>query len=348
MRIVIILFFTLVSFILYANDYTNDLWEYKKIEEGEIYLKKDFGKIPVLCFHKIGLEERYSITAGEFEKLLIYLNQNQFYLISDKELIDRDFSMVPTGYKPIVIGSDDASEGNFLYKTTGDLETGKIKYLETKPIIKENTMVYLLEKHIPKVNGKINFTFYISFNGVPFRQTGDYEFNNIYYKNNPILKYKFNYLLDNFFVGVHTFSHPVTKETDPKDFKQELDIYYDIMESYVGDRIKEIDTLAYPYGCADLKPEMEEMINGYRYKETFIKGGFDFNGYFSKSPYTGIVNKYDISRLGVDNKNIDKVYYFLENTKLYVNYRKFFVKSAEGLDKYNINSADDIEVNKWK
>lgn len=344
MRRFYILIFIFINFILYSNDFSQDNWSFKKIDGGEVYYKKDFGKIPILCFHKIGNEERYSITVENFENFLIYLNKNKFYLLSDKELIQKDFSMIPTGYKPIVLGSDDASEGNFLYKTNGDIETGKVLYSGSEPVIEENSMVYLLQKHMKRLNSKINFTFYIAFNGVPFRQTGGFSFNNNYYLNNPVIKEKFNYLLDNFIVGIHTFSHPVTKDSNPVDFKLELDTYYKIMESYVGERIIEINTLAYPYGCADLNPEMEKMITNYKYKDASISGGFDFNGYFSNSPYTGKVNKYDISRLGVDNKNIDKVYYFLENVKLYKSDRVFKVKAEANLEKYNVVSTDKVEV----
>ena len=71
------------------------------------------------------------------------------------------------------------------------------------------TMVYLLEKYLPKVQGKINFTFYTSFNGVPFRQTGGTTSFGENYRDIPIVGYKLNYLIDNFYIGIHTVTHPI-------------------------------------------------------------------------------------------------------------------------------------------
>ncbi|MBN2617958.1 MAG: hypothetical protein JXR64_06565 [Spirochaetales bacterium] len=280
-------------------------------------IKSSNGKIPVLCFHIIGDGERYEISPDNFEKLLIYLNKNNFFVISDKEFINKDFSQVPNGFKPIVLGSDDASEGNFIYKTDdNDILNGRISNLDN-PEIDEKSMVGILKRNLAPRDGKINFTFYVSFNGIPFRQSGGESFGSNY-RNNPIVANKFNYIIDNFILGIHTVNHPVTKDTSVSDFKNELVLFYEIMETYVGEKYKMIDTLAYPYGCADLKPEMQQMIEDFNYKGQTIIGGFDFDGYFSKSPLTNNINKYDISRLGVDNYNIDKVYGFLENVKLFV------------------------------
>lgn len=347
MRLISVLLFLWPIF-LFSSELNPDEWAYRETKNGRVYFKKDMGRIPTLCFHKIGDEERYAITPENFDRFLIYLNKNKFYLLSDKELINSDFSLVPTGYKPIVLGSDDASEGNFLYDTDEDFVNGAVLNLNSSPVVSENTMVSILEKNIKPVNGRINFTFYISFNGIPFRQTGGYDFDNELYKGNPLIKKKFNYILDNFIIGNHTFSHPITKNSSALDFKIELDTFYSVMESYIGERISEIDTLAFPYGCHDLKPEMEKMLKAYSYKETKIIGSFDFNGYFSNSPFSGTVNKYDISRIGVDNKNIEKMYYFLENIELFESKRVFKVNSIEGLESYNISENDIVEVLKWK
>lgn len=337
-----------IPFFLYGSEQNNEQYAFKDIGNGRIYYKKDLGRIPTLCFHKIGDEERYAITPKNFEEFLTYLKSNKFYLLSDEEYINKDFSMVPTGYKPIVMGSDDASEGNFLYETEGSSETGKVVGWESNPILKDDSMVYLLEKHVEPVNGRINFTFYVSFNGIPFRQTGGYGFKGEAYLGNPIVKSKFNYLLDNFILGNHTFSHPITKDTSAIDFKKDLDHFYNIMESYLGERISEISTLAYPYGCHKLGSEMEKMIRNYKYKNVKIIGAFDFDGYFANSPFSGTVNMYDISRIGVDNKNIQKMYYFLENIELFESKRVFRVNRKAGLEKFNINENDEVEDLGWK
>lgn len=342
--------FILIGFSVFADISLDELgnsaeWDRKDFGSITYFTKKDLGKIPVLCFHKIGENPRYEITADNFEIFLKYLILNNFYPLSDKELIKQDFSMVPTGFTPIVLGSDDASEGNFLYKTVnGDSINGIIDYSLGNVELEHESMVYLLNKYLKPSNGTINFTFYISFNGIPFRQTGGQESSGKYYRGLDVVRTKFNYLLDNFIVGIHTTTHPVTKDSSVSDFKWEIDEFYTILNEYVGDKISLIDTIAYPYGCAVLKPEMRKMINSYTYKGTSIIGGFDFDGYFSKSPYSGSVDNYDISRFGVDNQNINNLYGFLENIKLFSTERVIVVKSKDDLLGIDYNEHDTIIV----
>ncbi len=339
-----------ISINLYSEISLTDLQDssvWSRQDKGSVsyFTKKDIGKVPVLCFHKIGEEPRYEITADKFEEFLKYINNNKFHILSDKELVLNDFSMVPTGYTPIVLGSDDASEGNFLYKTLGgDTINGELDYSTGELQLEGSTMLSLLEQYIEPVNGKINFTFYISFNGIPFRQTGGKAATGEYYRGIDIIGSKFNYLLDNFIVGIHTVTHPVTKNTSAVDFKWEIDEFYNILDSYVGDKTKLINTLAYPYGCADLKPDMRDMIKGYNNGGLNIIGAFDFNGYFSRSPFSGKVDNYDISRLGVDNQNIQNVYGFLESVKLFNTNRVLVVKSRGDLDGVLYNDSDIIIV----
>lgn len=340
-----------VSFFLVGQttDELNNSSNWSKHVEGSIeyYTKKDLGKIPVLCFHKIGTESRYELTATNFENFLIYLNDNKFYPLSDKELINRDFSKVPTGYTPIVLGSDDASEGNFEYKTsTGDRIHGPIDLETGKPELLKDTMVYLLEKHLSKVNEKINFTFYISFDGLPFRQSGGQESTDKYYRGLDVVGTKINYLLDNFIVGIHTVTHRVTKDITVEDFEWELNEFFDIMNEYVGSRVNEINTLAYPYGCADLDPKLREMIVGFRYGSgSLVIGAFDFDGYFSRSSFDSRFDNMEVSRLGVDNQNIERVYGFLESVPLFNTKRVIVVKNKEALNGVNYNDEDTIIIN---
>lgn len=324
-----------------------DVWS--KQTDGSVvyYTKKDYGKIPVLCFHKIGPEGRYEITADNFEKLLIYLNNNSFYILSDKELIKKDFSKVPSGFTPIVLGSDDASEGNFEYKTIddGNRIDGLIDLSSGKPELLEDTMVYLLEKHITPVENRINFSFYIAFDDLPFRQSGGQNSTAEHFRGLDIVGTKINYLLDNFIVGIHTVNHRVTKDISVEDFKWELNEFFDIMYDYVGNRVNEINTLAYPYGCADLDPKLRDMIANFSTDSgATVIGAFDFDGLFSKSPFINQYDKYEISRLGVDNQNIDRVYGFLENVPLYKAERVIVINNENLLDEILHNDKDIIIV----
>lgn len=318
-----------------------EVWQEHKSGNVTIYNRRDLRRVPILCFHIIGEAERYEITPENFSNLLIYLNGNKFWLISDKEFINQDLSSVPTGYKPIVLGSDDAAEGNFLYKADGDISSGDIDLSDV--VIEKNSMVEILQRHIKPRGGRIPFTFYISFNGLPFRQTGGYDTNRDY-RDNPVIEHKFNYLLDNFILGNHTYGHPVTKLTAAEDFKTELDKFYDIMQTYVGNRVTEIDTLAYPHGCSELKSDMREMLKSYNYDGVSILGGFDFDGYFSTSLYSPALDNLDISRLGVDNKNISRVYGWLESVPLLVSERVLVVEESGDLEGFNYSEQDQILI----
>lgn len=349
MKVFLLSLFLLCSTLLFSEVTLDQLQgsDWSSVKDGDItyYTKKDLGSVPILCFHIIGEKERYEITPENFKNFLIYLNSHNYYAISDKDFISRDFSKVPTGFTPIVLGSDDASEGNFIYKTEGDSVTGAFDmssgHLEQEP----ESMVYMLEKYLEPEDDKINFTFYIAFNGIPFRQTGGEEATGEYYRGIDIVGQKFNYLLDNFYVGIHTITHPVTKNTSVSDFKWELDEFYNVMYSYVGDRINLINTIAYPYGCAVLKPEMESMISNYDTRGVDIVGGFDFNGYFSHSPFSSKVRDLDVSRFGVDNKNIQNLYGFLESVKLFNTTRVIVVKDRDDLKGIKLSESDTILVN---
>ena len=339
-----------ISFFTYADITLSDLdnssvWNKTVDDNVTYYTKKDYGKIPVLCFHKIGEEKRYEITADSFESFLIYLNENKFFVLSDKELLSRDFSKVPTGYTPIVLGSDDASEGNFLYKTTTeDSENGVIDISSGQAELQEDTMVYLLEKYLAPVDGRINFTFYISFDDVPFRQTGGQSSKEEYYQGLDLVATKFNYLLDNFIVGIHTVNHRVTKDISVSDFKWELDEFFKIMRGYTGDRVSMINTLAYPYGCADLDPELRNMILNYDNNGLNVAGAFDFDGYFSQSPFHNSFDNLEVSRFGVDNQNIDLLYGFLESVPLFNTTRVVVVDSEADLKDVLYTDDDQIIV----
>lgn len=315
-------------------------WNVRDVEGGSIYtrtLKK--GKVPVLCFHKINNEERYGLTPEAFRDLLIFLKENRFYVISDKQFINTDYSEVPTGYRPIVLGADDASEGNFIYKA----KEGVILRDENgKPEIDPLSMTGLLDTHLGKENGQGNFTFYISLDKIPFRQTGGISSYGPHYRGIPVVQEKLMYLRENYIIGIHTVTHPVTKNSSVEDFQWELKEFYTIMEEYLGEGIRDITTLAYPYGCGDLKPELEKMIREFEYKGVKIAGAFDFDGYFSPSPDTGLVNMYEISRLGVDNKNIKKVFWFLENVVLYENERVIVIDNPDDLNRWTLQPGDRI------
>ena len=114
------------------------------------------------------------------------------------------------------------------------------------------------------------------------------------------------------------------------------------MEEFVGEKIIEINTLAYPYGCGDLTKDMENMILNYNYKGMKLLGAFDFDGYFTISPNNPNFNRYDISRLGVDNRNIEKVYNFLKTIDLMEQERILEFPNGRPNSSVFISSKEDV------
>jgi hypothetical protein len=45
------------------------------------------GYIPVLSFHKLGEQDDFELTKERFEEFLIYLNANEFHIISDRQFL---------------------------------------------------------------------------------------------------------------------------------------------------------------------------------------------------------------------------------------------------------------------
>ena len=125
-------------------------------EEDVTFLaeKADAGVVPILCLHKISREEDYALTPDRFRNLLRYVDRNGWYLVSDLQYIQGDFSRVPTGFKPIVMGSDDASHGTLIYQTRGDRQYGTVKRLFGKPLIDKDSMVAILERYVKREEGR--------------------------------------------------------------------------------------------------------------------------------------------------------------------------------------------------
>ncbi|MBI9098086.1 MAG: hypothetical protein JEY91_06390 [Spirochaetaceae bacterium] len=278
--------------------------------------KEGQGYIPVLSFHKLGVNNEFELTKERFEDLLIYLQVNGFHVISDKQYFSEDYTHAVNGKKLIVMGSDDGSTGVFYYKTENDVKTGNFIMDHGQYIISHNSMVYFLNKHLPREEGRGNFTFYITFDAIPFRQTGGGGNPGPPYTSMFALLSKLNYLEKNYYIGNHTANHLYTEELQESEFIEEVKGFYDIMESY-GIKVSDISTLAFPFGIGDITAERENTVKEFRYKGIELAGAFDYDGFFSYPISSGKVNPYDVSRIGVDNKSYGKIMTLLENTYIF-------------------------------
>ena len=83
------------------------------------------GRIPVLEYHVIGRDKNalYTRTRESFRADLEDVYQRGYRPITMKQLLDKDFSEVPSGMSPVVIVFDDASPEQFSYvEQNGQLE----------------------------------------------------------------------------------------------------------------------------------------------------------------------------------------------------------------------------------
>ncbi len=300
------------------------------------------GYIPILTFHKLGSGIHFELRPRLFEELLIYLNENNFYVISDYQYLTEDYTRVEKGKKLIVLGSDDASTGTFSFNTLGDHKTGTFIMNHGTYEISHDSMVYFLNRYLPEEEGRRNFTFYLTFDAIPFRQTGGGYNPGPPYKSMFAVLAKLKYLENNYIIGNHTANHLFSEELSESNFVSELNGFYDIMDSY-GVDIRGINTLAYPFGIGDLTDERQETVQSYRYGNATLKGAFDYNGYFAKPLSSGDTNGFDVSRVGVDNNSYVKIKTLLGNTDIFKSRRAVIIESENylfDLPSLDLNSND--------
>lgn len=300
------------------------------------------GYIPILAFHKLGEAERFELKRELFEELLVYLNINGFHVISDYQYLTGDYTFAVNGKKIIVLGADDASAGAFYYKTDGDLKTGNFIMEKGQYIISDESMVYYLNKYLPIEEGRRNFTFYITFDAIPFRQTGNGLNTGAPYYSMFAPLSKFQYLQKNYHLGNHTANHFYSEDLDELDFIDELIEFYDIMESY-GMDLASIKTLAYSFGIGKLSAEREHTVKTFSYKDVRLAGAFDYNGYLTYPVDHKSVNIFDVSRIGVDNRSYRKLLDLLESVDIFVSRRAVLVESDEypfDLRRLKMNKSD--------
>ncbi len=280
------------------------------------------GEIPILCFHKIGRQDRFALSPERFRRLLRYLNKNKWYWVSDYQYLTGDFSRVPTGMKPVVLGADDAGSGNMEYVVKGNPLTGNLKLFADGPRLERNSMVAILEKLAPRENGRINFTFYISFDAIPFRQLGGSANPGFPYKNIPLVKKKIRYLDEHFIVGIHSLSHKYVYKMGIDAFVNDIDEAWELLDYYSGGCCKTLNTMAYPYGVGDLTGELQAKLTRLSRNGRSLAGAFDLDGMYADPPGNP-GNLFDVSRINVDNSSWSNIIDMLENVNAVKSQREF-------------------------
>ncbi len=284
-------------------------------EKTIFYEKRDRGKVPVLCFHRLGDDPRYELSLNRTHHLFAVMVRDGFFPLSDSAFASGDFSTVPSGMKPFVIGADDATSGQVLFseEVLQDMRDG----IYTEPAaLDPNCLAAIFSRYFPPVNGHFNFTFYVSFDAVPFRQTGDIPHRGFPYRNMPVVGEKLKILQRDFYLGHHTVTHTFLGDQTAESLVAEIGEAESILEEYLVFP-PHLRTMAYPYGLKNLEPQQEIVFSRASEKGLFPDYAFDLDGELAALPWDRDFQPFRISRLSVENQSFEQLLELLERRDIY-------------------------------
>lgn len=184
------------------------------------------GKIMVLMYHNIGLEEEEWVrTPANFRKDLQTLYDQGYRPISLSDYVTGAIP-VPHGFTPVVLTFDDGNRNNFEYLEDGSIST-------------QSAVGILLDFHQTHPDFPLEATFFLT-GEEPFGQQGRGA-------------EKVNFLLDQGMdVGNHTKTHPNFKHADGTELQVEIGGQAQQIQSLILDKEYQVNTLALPFG---VRPE---------------------------------------------------------------------------------------------
>lgn len=299
-----------------------------------LFTRKSRGSIPVLCFHRIGDDDSYEISISRVHHLMATLVRYGYFPISDRDFARGDFSAVPSGMKPVVMGADDAGATQLLWdsETLASYGNGAVPGRWT---LDPNCLASIFSRYFSKSRGHFNFTFYISFDAVPFRQLAGQVNRGFPYEKMPVVGDKLRYAYDNYYLGHHSLTHTFREKMSPSRFFGEIGETNRIVSDYLGIPVQ-LPTLAYPYGSGTFTVEEEKI-----WKEAIRDGRFpgiayDLNGRFSVPPWTDSFVSWNISRYSVENSSFQTLVNRLSSDDTYQSRRTVLIRSNDK----NINLKD--------
>ncbi len=233
-------------------------------------------RVPVLMFHRIGeREDRYTVSPGNFERLLGSLYDNDFYSVSLEEFLDGDFSGVPVGKKPVLITFDDAHISQFRYDGAGN--------------ICDKSAVGIMERFFGEYDFGSKPVFFNHFGGrgnfvLPFGQN-DYASD------------KMKFLVDNgYSVGYHTVFHDNNAGASKNDIFEQYTLSSSLFLMLLGEeRFERVrSTKAHPEGAF---PRSREVFDYAVAK--YPDGLFNAWGGSSRHPLSEDFDVYSIPRIEI-------------------------------------------------
>jgi len=309
----------------------------RKSNSSVFFSRKPNGQIPVLCFHRIGTDALYELTIARVHHLMATLVRDGYFPISDRAFAQGDFSSVPSGMRPVVLGADDAGATQLLWddKTLSAYENGGSPQ---KLTLDPNCLASIFTRYFPPSEGHYNFTFYVSFDAVPFRQLAGQRNRGFPYENMPVIGDKLKFVYDHFFLGHHSLTHTYRKKISPNEFFAEIKETNRIVSDYLGQRVK-LPTLAYPYGSGSFTPEEQRIWKRAIEAGRFPEIAYDLNGQFSDPPWSDSFVSWNIARFSVENSSFDLLINKLSSERTYQSQRTFLIRSEKkdlDLDRYGL------------
>ena len=308
------------------------------------YDRRRNGEIPVLCFHRIGDDSRYELSLNRVHHLMAALKSKGYYPMSDRDFAAGDFSVIPSGMKPFVIGADDAGATQILW----DEKTMSVYDSGGNPgnwSLEPDCLASIFTRYFPKSGNHYNFTFYMSFDAVPFRQLGGQLNPGFPYEGINVVRDKIRYAQKEFYLGHHSLTHTFREEMSGEQFFQEIKETDRIVSSYLGYPVK-LQTLAYPYGSGQFTGEERRELMQAIDDERFPEIAYDLDGSFSLTPWSNGFQRWNISRFSVENSSFDLLIKRLSSPYIYQSRRVLLIRSTDknlDLESYHLDlGGDDI------
>jgi peptidoglycan/xylan/chitin deacetylase (PgdA/CDA1 family) len=290
-----------------------------------IYERRNRGRIPVLCFHRIGADQRYELTLPRVHELMKAMVQSGYYPVRDRDFAEGNLAMVPSGMKPVVMGADDAGATQLLWDKRTLEQYGPGRH-PLYYILEPDCLASVFAQYFAKSGGHYNFTFYASFDAIPFRQTGPLPNKGMPYENMPVVGDKLRYAYDEYHLGYHSLSHTYIEDMTIEAFVREIEESSRILSDYFGRSVR-LPSLAFPYGAGRLTARRETELRRAILKERLPAVGFDLDGEFSVPPWEPGFRSWDISRFSVENRSFDQLMGRLSSPGVYTSRRTILLRS---------------------
>lgn len=290
-----------------------------------IYERGNRGLIPVLCFHRIGTDPRYELTLPRVHELMKAMVRGGYYPVRDRDFATGNFAIVPSGMKPVVMGADDAGATQLLWDKRTLEQYGPGRH-PPYYILEPDCLAAVFAKYFAKSGGHYNFTFYASFDAIPFRQTGPLPNKGMPYEDMPVVGDKLRYAYDEYHLGYHSLSHTYIQDMSIEGFVREIEESSRILSDYFGRSVR-LSSLAFPYGAGRLSAARETELRRAIQKERLPSVGFDLDGEFSVPPWASGFRSWDISRFSVENRSFDLLMDKLSSPAVYTSRRTILLRS---------------------